>query len=202
MPRFTYLYDTYCGWCYAGAPVISALVEADAEVTMHHRLLFAPDHAQRMGMGLGAMIEQHDARAEQLSGQPFSELYRENILRAPEEKLDSSLTAAAAALVHDQGAKVEMALARRLQKARWEEGRSAQDADYITEILREDFGVDAPLSEGQEPALNMARETETLMHQYGLSGVPILIMERDDTLYNVALSDYYRQPDEIVTLLS
>ncbi|SFJ92722.1 DsbA family protein [Celeribacter neptunius] len=201
MPRFTYLYDTYCGWCYAGAPVISALVEAGAEVEMHHRWLFAPEHAQTMGSGLGRMIEQHDARAEQLSGQPFSETYRENILRAPEERLESTLTAQAAALVHDQGAKVEMALARRLQKARWEEGRSAQDAAYIEQILSDEFDTSTALSDASDAARAMAQETERLMHQYGLSGVPVLIMERDETLYNIALSDYYNRPEEITTLL-
>lgn len=201
MPRFTYLYDTYCGWCYAGAPVVSALVEAGADVEMHHRLLFAPEQAQTMGSGLGAMIEQYDARAEELSGQPFTETYRENVLRSPDERLDSSLTAQAAALVHDQGAKAEMKLARRLQKARWEDGRSAQDAEYMEQILREEFGVDAPLASAAEAARDMARETETMMMQYGLSGVPVLIMERDEKLYNVALSDYYRQAEKITELL-
>ncbi len=200
-PRFTYLYDTYCGWCYAGAPVITALIEAGGAVDMHHRLLFAADHAQRMGDGLGRMIEQYDARAEALSGQPFSDAYRENILRAPEERLDSTLTAQAAALVHDKGAASEMTLARRLQKARWEDGRSAQDADHIETILREEFDVEAPLSSAKAPAQDMARATERMMQQYGLSGVPVLIMEKDGTLYNVALSDYYKQPDRIAALL-
>ncbi|MCA0044143.1 DsbA family protein [Celeribacter litoreus] len=200
-PRFTYLYDTYCGWCYAGAPVITALIEAGGEVEMRHRLLFAADQAQRMGDGLGRMIEQYDARAEALSGQPFSDAYRENVLRAPDELLDSTLTAQAAALVHGKGAKSEMALARRLQKARWEDGRSAQDAAHMESILREEFGVDAPLSTAEEPARDMARSTEQMMRQYGLSGVPVLIMEKDGTLYNVALSDYYKQPERIAALL-
>ncbi|WP_282154123.1 hypothetical protein [Ruegeria atlantica] len=51
MTRFTYIYDTYCGWCYGAAPVIDALIESGADVTVMHRHLFQGANAYRMGDG-------------------------------------------------------------------------------------------------------------------------------------------------------
>jgi len=51
--RFTYIYDTYCGWCRGAHPVITALIESGAEVEMQHIHLFQGANAYRMADGFG-----------------------------------------------------------------------------------------------------------------------------------------------------
>lgn len=174
MTRFTYIYDTYCGWCYGASPVIDALIESGADVTMMHRHLFQGPNAQRMGDGFGKKALQYDRRIEQLTGQKFSDAYAHNILGSPDEVLESGLTAQAAALVHDQGAKAEFKLAHALQRARFIDGVSAADSDALRKVLAE-FGVEFSLDDGKALAREISAEAAKMQAQIGAQGVPTLL---------------------------
>lgn len=199
MTRFIYIYDTYCGWCYGASPVIEALVASDLDVAVMHRHLFQGDNAHRMGDGFGQMAERYDQRISQLTGQRFGADYTRNILRAPDEILESGLTAQAAALVHDRGADVEIALAKRLQKARFVDGVSAQDSDAVQQILTE-FGETTPLSEGAAKAADISAEAATLQAQLGIRGVPALLRYQNGSVTQIDLGAYYTAPETIAAL--
>jgi putative protein-disulfide isomerase len=199
MTRFTYIYDTYCGWCYGASPVIDALIESGVDVTMMHRHLFRGPHAHRMGDGFGKLALQYDRRIQQLTGQKFSDAYVENILGNPNEVLESGLTAQAAALVHDQGAKAELKLAQALQKARYVAGISAANSDLVRKVLAE-FGVGRALDEGKGPARKISAEAAKLQASAGAQGVPTLLQHTGGKTTQVNISTYYDLPEEIAAL--
>lgn len=199
MTRFIYIYDTYCGWCYGAAAVIDALIESGADVTVLHRHMFQGANARRMGDGFGKMALQYDRRIGQLTGQEFSVAYVQNVLGNPDEVLDSSLTAYAAALVHDQGAKAEMTLAHALQRARYVDGVSAGNNKALQTALK-DFGVDRPLDEGRDQARKISLEAANLQARFGTQGVPTLLMQTDGGITQIDISTYYTLPQEIAAL--
>lgn len=199
MAKFTYIYDTYCGWCYGASPVVHALIDSGADITVMHRHLFQGAHAARMADGFGKMAEQYDKRIASLSGQEFSQAYVNNILRSPTEVLDSGLTALAAALIHEHGAKAEMALAAQLQKARYVDGQSAADRDVITKALAL-AGITAPLESAKARADQMQAQAEALQAQYGISGVPGLLRHDKDGTSQINISEFYKAPERVVSL--
>jgi len=199
MTRFIYIYDTYCGWCYGAEPVISALIGSGANVTVMHRNLFQGPSAHRMGDGFGRMALQYDRRIEQLTGQEFSDAYIQNILGNPDEVLDSSLTAYAAALVHDQGAKAEMKLAHALQRARYVEGIPAGNREAVRNALTE-AGVNRSLDEGVVKAGQISAEAASLQVQLGAPGIPTLLRQISGVTSQIDISIYYTLPEEIAAL--
>ncbi|PWE33378.1 hypothetical protein DDZ14_06280 [Maritimibacter sp. 55A14] len=199
MTRFTYIYDTYCGWCYGAAPAIRALIESGADITVQHRHLFQGANAHRMAHGFGVSAQRFDKRIAALSGQEFSDTYVREILQSPTEVLDSGLTAAAAALIHDQGAVAEMELSRALQRARFVQGRSAADAGHVESILR-DLGVTAPLSHGVSRAAETSAAAAQTLRQAGLHGVPALFRHQAGRTETIDLSTYYQSPTRVAAL--
>lgn len=199
MTRFIYIYDTYCGWCYGAAPVITALLGSGADVSVMHRHLFQGTNTHRMGDGFGRMALQYDNRIAQLTRQSFSEAYLRNVLGSPDEVLDSTLTAQAAALIHDHGAKLEMALAHTLQNARYIDGVSASDEGAVRAALS-GFGVTGPLRSGNAKARQISTAASSLLARHGLKGVPVLLQETADRFEQINLTNYYDDPHQIAAL--
>lgn len=205
--KFTVLYDTYCGWCYGAARVLEALASSDAEVEVLHRQLFVGANAYRMADGFGAQAIRIDAQIGRLTGQEFSNAYMDNILRAKDEVLNSELTAQAAALVHDKGARAELALAARLQKCRFVDGISACDrAAVVDQLVAE--GVPAQTAEQlgtaplREKAAQTAQKAAQLMMQFGVGGVPAVVRTGPSGGEIIDVSRYYARPNDILSLTS
>lgn len=196
MTQFTYIYDTYCGWCYGASKVIEALIDSGADMQLMHRHLFQGANAHRMADGFGQMALQYDRQIANLTGMAFSQRYVDNVLQNPEEVLDSGLTAQAAALVHDKGARAEFALAKALQEARYVNGLSASDETPVYEALKA-AGVSDSLASGTKRAAEIRSAATRIMAQVGAQGVPILLMHRNNHTRTISIADYYSNPAAI-----
>ncbi|MCT7373766.1 DsbA family protein [Chelativorans salis] len=199
MTQFTYIYDTYCGWCYGASNVIGALIDSGAEVQLMHRHLFQGPNAHRMADGFGQTALQYDRRIAGLTGMEFSQRYADNVLLNAEEILDSSKTAQAAALVHDKGAKAEFALAKALQKARYVDGKPAVDEQPVYEALKA-AGVTEELSGGKARAAEISSEAARILSRVGARGVPALLMHKDGQTRVISVADYYDNPAAVTAL--
>lgn len=199
--RFTYIYDTYCGWCRGAHPVIAALIDSSAEVEMLHIHLFQGANAHRMADGFGKVALAHDTRVAGLSGQAFDQRYVDHVLGAPTEVLDSTLTAWAAALVHDQGARPEIALAHDLQNQRYIDGVSAQNRAAV-EAAAWRLGVTAKLEDGATAAMHTAEKARQALASLNLGGVPQLILEENGQRHVLSISDFYKSPSSVTALAS
>lgn len=200
MPRgFTYIYDTYCGWCRGAHPTIAALIESGATVEMLHVHLFQGINAHRMADGFGKVALAHDTRVAGLSGQDFDLRYVDQVLQSPTEVLDSTFTAWAAALVQDQGAGAEIKLAHDLQNQRYIQGVSAQNRAAVETALA-GLGVTLALEDGAEVAAQTAARAREILADLNLGGVPQLIVEENGQRSVLSIADFYKTPAAVTAL--
>lgn len=205
-PKFTIIYDTYCGWCYGAAPIFDALVDTGAEIDVLHRHLFQGPLAYKMSEGKGALVLKADARIQGLTGQLFSDTYTKNVVLSDDEVLASHYTAQAASLVHDQGPRKEFALRQRLEHARFVDGTSAGDRDAIVSALRaEGVSADAANQIGS-PALAAKAEVTTrkaqdLMAHVGSQGVPTVLKSTGDGVTQIDHTAFYGRPADIASIV-
>ncbi|WP_282096226.1 DsbA family protein [Epibacterium ulvae] len=196
------IYDTFCGWCYGAAPVFDAIVDTDSKVEVLHRHLFDGPYAPKMSEGKGAQILKLIPHVEGLTGQIFSEAFKDNIARSETEVLASGLSAQAAALVHDQGPEKEFALRHRLETLHFGEGMSSTDRQAI---------VDALIAEGVAPdqaerigtpeleakATAYAERAKVLMAAVGSRGVPTVLKVSGDHVTQVDHQTFYGRPETV-----
>ncbi|WP_299733811.1 DsbA family protein [uncultured Tateyamaria sp.] len=200
--KLVVIYDTFCGWCYGAAPVFDALIDTDAEVEVLHRHLFQAPYAPKMSDGKGAQILQTTPHVEALTGQVFSDAFKDNIARSETEILESGLSAQAAALVHDQGPEKEFALRHRLETLHFGEGMSSADRQSI---------VDALIAEGVSPeqaerlgtpeleaeAAALSERAQSLMAAVGSRGVPTVLKISGDHVSKVDHQAFYGRPEAV-----
>ncbi|MEM1039141.1 MAG: hypothetical protein AAGI12_06680 [Pseudomonadota bacterium] len=199
--RFTYIYDTYCGWCRGAHPTIAALIKSGAHLEMLHVHLFQGANAHRMADGFGKVALAHDTRVAGLSGQDFDQRYINQVLQSSTEVLDSTFTAWAAAAVHNQGAEAEIKLAHDLQNQRYLEGVSAQNRGAVEAAIAR-LGVTAALEEGAEAAAQISARAREMLAHLNLNGVPQLIVEDNGRCSALSIADFYKTPTAVTALAS
>ncbi len=205
--KFIIIYDTYCGWCYGAAPIFDALVATGTKVEALHRHLFQDPLAYKMSEGKGAQVLVADARINELTGQPFSETYRENVVLSDTEVLNSQFTAQAAALVHDQGVEAEFKLRKHLETARYVDGHSASNRDAIVDALiaqgvSEEQAESVGTPELAARAAQTSRRARDLMADVGSQGVPTVLKVSGNRITQIDHSQYYGRPQDIAAEVS
>ena len=86
----TYLFAPLCGWCYAAAPALTYLQGVEGiDVKLAPTGLFAGAGARPMDAQFAAYAWANDQRIQQLTGQPFTQAYRDHILGAANGRFDS-----------------------------------------------------------------------------------------------------------------
>lgn len=147
----TYLFDPLCGWCYAAAPVLARL---QATPGLHVELaptgLFAGAGARPMDAQFAAYAWSNDQRIRQLTGQPFSQSYRDNVLGAHGALFDSGpATLALTAVAHaDPGRELEVLAA--LQTARYVDGLDTASPQVLADVL-DGLGLQSAAAQARAP---------------------------------------------------
>lgn len=201
------IYDTFCGWCYGASKVFDSLIETDTNVEVLHRHLFQGASAPRMSEGKGAQILQTIPIIEGLTGQVFSEDFKEKIARSQTEVLESGLSAQAAALAHELGAEKEFAVRRRLEKLHFGQGMSSTDRKSIVDALITE-GIPEEQAEriGTPELARMAEENTKraieLMSKVGSRGVPTVLKVVEDRVEQVDHQAFYGRAGTISADLS
>lgn len=181
--RITYLFDPLCGWCYGAGPVLERLAQRD-DVTLELAPtgLFAGEGARSMDAQFAAYAWQNDQRIARLTGQAFSDTYRNRILGAVGAMFDSApatLGLVAVGLTEPAG---ELEALKALQRGRYVDGRNNSDLAVVAEILAEtDFAEAAQRVRAPDEELLSAyrRRIETArsdMTRFGVDGVPALVV--------------------------
>ena len=184
-PRLHYIFDPFCGWCWAVAPLIAATRQQlpQLPLVLHGGGMLTGAHRRPITPEWRAYVLPHDARIAELTGQPFGEAYREGLLRDASIVLDSAPPTAAllaAEALAGQGG----AFLARAQQAHFVEGRSISDPAVLDELAA-GLGLDAPAF-----AATRARLEGTLAAHFASSrqwlqrldgqGFPTLGLERAD----------------------
>ncbi|QCI62868.1 DsbA family protein [Phreatobacter stygius] len=184
----TYLFDPLCGWCYGAAPMVRQLAATPGiTVELAPTGLFSGDGARPMDQGFAAYAWSNDQRIERLSGQRFTEAYRQKVLNAPAlnarpQMFDSGPATLALTAVSLTAPDAERDALNAIQEARYVDGRDIVSPARLAEILRE-AGLDAAAGLIATPsdalvAANRARTNKArqMMAALGAQGVPTLVV--------------------------
>lgn len=201
--KITIIYDTYCGWCHGAADVFDTIEASGAEVEVLHRHLFEGDYRPKMSDGKGEQIVEHlIPRIEALTGQTFTQAYKDKIAMSPTEELASGYSAQAAALVHEQGTKREFEIRRKLEDLHFGQGVSSTDRDAIVAALIE-AGI-APVEaeklgspELEAKAEALADRAKALMAAVGSRGVPTVLKTSGSQVSVVDHQAYYGRAEAL-----
>ena len=184
----TYLFDPLCGWCYGASAMLGQLVaRQDFAIELIASGLFAGDGARPMDDNFAAYAWTSDQRISRLSGQPFSEAYRQNVLGDRSRLFDSgpstlALTAVALAAPNRVFEALEA-----IQHARYVEGRDTTDIPVLSAVLRAlNLPEIAYRLENPDDVLMAAYRTRldaarVEMRRFGVNGVPALIVGAGDS---------------------
>ena len=135
----TYLFDPLCGWCYGASPVVQQLGRQDhLQLTLAPTGLFAGG-GRTMDAAFADFAWSNDLRIAKLTGQPFTEAYRQNVLGRLGARFDSTAQALALTAVALTAPQRELEALQALQEARYVQGLDTCDLAVVAVT-----GVGAP----------------------------------------------------------
>lgn len=199
-----YLFDPLCGWCYGAMPALSALSEVPAvNIELLPTGLFSGEGARPMSTDFAAYAWSNDQRIERLTGQRFTEQYRERVLGDRQRLFDSGpATVALTAVFLTAPARVLEAL-KAIQAARYVDGQDTTSLETLAGVLR-GLGLAQAAALVAQPdedllSANQGRmdRGQALMREFGARGVPTLVAESGTKRWVVNHTDFYANPSAL-----
>ncbi len=177
--QVTYLFDPLCGWCYGVSPAMHALA---AEPSMQLRLLPTGlfSHSGRL-MDADFVVHawQNDQRIAELTGLPFSDAYRQNVLSADGQPFDSAAMTEALTAVFLTSPEQELTVLSALQAARYQQGKNITDVAALADMLQQQGLHEAARALGshavRQATAERMQQAQELMRQFDVQGVPFCI---------------------------
>jgi putative protein-disulfide isomerase len=180
-----FLYDPMCGWCYGAVAAVGALArDGRFEVEPLPTGLYAGDPSRRIDPHFSDHIQKADARIERLSGQPFSEAYRRNVLGNAGLPFDSGPATEALTAVCHADPTAELEALHAIQRERYVHGHDITDREVLAQALAGSVGgapedwherLEDPDLEGTAGARVM--RARALLETVGARGVPALVWQ-------------------------
>ena len=203
-----YLFDPLCGWCYGASPAISALAgEPGIAVELRPTGLFAGAGARTMDDAFAAYAWTNDQRIQQLTGQRFTDRYRQQVLADRQRPFDSGPAMLALTAVALTDADRELDALRAIQHARYVDGQDVTSTATLAELLN-GLGLAQPADRLANPdaellAADRARAArgQALMREFGARGVPTLIAESGAKRWQVDAGTGYADPRALIRQL-
>ena len=179
----TSLFDPLCGWCYAAAPALQYLQGVDGvHVSLAPTGLFAGAGARPMDAQFAAYAWSNDQRIQQLTGQPFTQAYRDQILGAASGRFDSGPATLALTAVAQTAPERELDALHALQHARYVDGRDTAEPEVLADVLRALGLADAaaltlaPTAALQSQLAERVASAQATLRAVGARGVPQLVV--------------------------
>lgn len=185
-----YIYDALCGWCYGFGPVIKKLHENYADRINFQVLSGGMITGSRVGplANMAAYIKQASPRVTETTGVSFGEAYLNGLLADPTYISNSVPPAVALCILKEAQPNKQVAVAHEIQRLMFQEGKSlneptayldlAEQAGMAEEVFTQKFSDPAYLAKAQE-------EFATVQ-QWGITGFPAVVLQKQDQLYLVA----------------
>jgi putative protein-disulfide isomerase len=182
----TYLFDPLCGWCYGAAPMLDRLSAAGMRVELLPTGLFSGAGARPMDEGFAAHAWSNDQRIERLTGQPFTQAYQQNVLKARGTLLDSRAATLGISAAGLEDPARRLTALKTIQRARYVDGRDIVTVAGVAEALADAGMADvaAMLEAPGENLLAADRELvgrgRALFRRLHANGVPSLAVASND----------------------
>ncbi len=195
--------DPLCGWCWGAAPALTRLAESGVRLEVVASGLFIGDRP--MTPDFAAYAWDNDQKIRALTGQTFSEAYRDKVLGQEGGKIDSGPATLALTAVQMREPEKALAVLHALQAARWVDGLDITSEIVVAEILRR-AGIDEDTvaaflaeDEGVIDALNQrAGFARDLMRRLGARGVPTLARVTGEGAVRVDSRILFEAVDKVV----
>ena len=183
----TYLFDPLCGWCYGASPMVQKLAQQNSlKLELAPTGLFSGVNGRVLDAEFAQYAWSNDLRIGKMTGQPFTELYRTQVLGKQGSRLDSEAATLALTAVSLTEPQRELMTLKLIQEARYVHGLDITSPAVVEKLLR-DMGLaaaaDKLASGSTELSLsNDARvqRAHRMMQTFGTSGVPALIVTKGD----------------------
>ncbi|CAB3645935.1 hypothetical protein LMG26840_02446 [Achromobacter dolens] len=149
----------------------------------------------------------NDQRIEQLTGQPFTERYRLQILGDRQQVFDSGPATVALTAVSLTAPDQELAALTAIQEARNVEGRDITALRTLVAVLQSlDLEAAAGLLSRSDATLIQANrvriaQAQSLMQQFGARGVPTFILEKEGHRQLLPAGTAFSNPQAFVSQL-
>lgn len=198
--RLHYIFDPLCGWCYAAAPLLTALKDRfgdELELVFHPGLLFPAPHL--IEPAYREHIINADARIADLAGVQFGSAYIKRLRTTPVLRYHSELSAAAVLAINALEPKLGLRMLELIQQSHYQFGEDVSDMTTLN-ALAYSLGVEAKalaqvLDNIQHSLPAMAVEARNLMQAVRGNGFPTLIFERDGEYQKLDHNSAYGKPD-------
>ncbi|MBY5402051.1 MAG: DsbA family protein [Rhizobium sp.] len=185
--HLTYLYDPLCGWCYGAAPALDKMARLDnLTVELAPSGLFAGEGARPLDERFAAYAWHNDQRINRLTGQVFSQLYRDQVLGGADTMFDSAPATLGLIAVGLTQLDREREALTALQIARYVDGRNTSEIVVVADVLDQAGFSDAAarVRAPDEVLLDAYRnrigKSRQLMDAFRMDGVPALLVSDGD----------------------
>lgn len=179
-----YVFDPLCGWCYGASAAVMALANASAvRLNLLPSGLFQDQGARPMDDAFAAYAWSNDQRIERLTGQRFSQRYRDEVLADPTQRFDSGPATLALTAVALTAPEREVEALKAIQHARYVDGLDITRMDVLRDVLQSQGltvaaqRLDAPNQALQAAAQARIAQAQALMNRFGARGVPSFILD-------------------------
>ncbi|WP_115563297.1 DsbA family protein [Xanthomonas arboricola] len=203
-----YLFDPLCGWCYGAASTISALATAPGiAVQLQPSGLFAGKGARAMDDQFAAFAWANDQRIEHLTGQRFTERYRQQVLVDRQHQFDSGAATLALTAVSLVAPAQQLTTLTAIQQARYVDGKDVTTTAGLVRLLEDLHLADAATRLAQADAELLAVDrmriegAQALMREFGVQGVPTFIAESGGKRWQIDAHAAYTDPGAFVRQL-
>lgn len=211
-----YLFDPWCGLCYAAAPALDALTnDSSIELMLLPSGLFTGRGARPQNREWAEYAWANDQRIEALTGQVFSEAYRQQVLLGPHGSFDSGPMTRALTLARGLDRRLELPLLHHFQRQRYIDGRetsSGRVAAAITSgfLERHGYASDPVVFAEQlnaDDALALLAceridETQRMMESEQVRGVLKLYLQTAGQLQPVSSEVLYQGADAVLEAIA
>ena len=181
----TYLFDPLCGWCYGATAMLDRLLASGVRIELLPTGLFSEAGARPMDEGFAAHAWTNDQRIERLTGQAFTQAYRNNVLNVRGTLLDSHAAALGISAAGLEDPSRRLTALKAIQRARYVDGRDIVTVEGVAAVLADAGMANAAvmLKKPSEPLLAAYRELvgrgRTLFQRLHANGVPSLAVVRN-----------------------
>lgn len=204
-----YLFDPLCGWCYgAGGPLPGILEATGLRMELVPTGLFSGEDARPMDDSFAEYAWRNDQRIQRLTGQVFSEGYREQVLGAREQMFDSGPATVALTAVSLSAPEREYEVLKDIQHARYVDGLDITQVDVLVALLnRLELSAAANRLAAADEALLAANQARTargrrLLRDVGGQGVPTFVLLAGGHSRALHSSAIFSNPQAFVAELS
>lgn len=204
-----YLFDPLCGWCYGATPALSSLAGAPGvTLELMPTGLFSGTGARPMNDDFAAYAWSNDRRIARLTGQSFTERYRQAVLGDRRQRFDSGPATLALTAVSLTAPARELEALKAIQRARFVDGQDITDLQTLTALLNP-LGLEPAAAMLRSPAAdllgaNLARTNgaQALMREFNAQGVPAFIADNGTRRRLLRASAVYSNPQALLSELT